>query len=244
MRWTTRADARPRLSSPARGRVLAPFWVAKYDREAAKAWDRFYRRTSVAPYKDRHYLDVNFPGAFDARRGVALEVGCGCGSAAAPILRDHDGWRVVAIDFAASAVERLRARRLDRVEVLLCDVVKDAPPCDGVDVVLCLFVLSSIAPGALQALCRSSGRRSSRVAGFCFEDYGRYDAAQLRFGKGQKVGDHRYVKADGTSCFYFDLDDVSELLAGRRPQSEARLPAEANRATDCVAGALRWRRRL
>ena len=118
---------------------------------------RFYRRTSVAPYKDRHYLDVNFPGAFDAPRGVALEVGCGCGSAAAPILRDHDGWRVVAIDFAASAVERLRARRLDRVEVLLCDVVKDALPCDGVDVVLCLFVLSSIAPGALPGVVAKLG---------------------------------------------------------------------------------------
>ena len=76
-----RADAEAVVA--AQGGVLAPFWVDKYDREAAKAWDRFYRRTSVAPYKDRHYLDVNFPGAFDAPRGVALEVGCGCGSAAA-----------------------------------------------------------------------------------------------------------------------------------------------------------------
>ena len=166
------------------------------------------------------------PGAFDARRGVALEVGCGCGSAAAPILRDHAGWRVVAIDFAASAVERLRARRLDRVEVLLCDVVKDALPCDGVDVVLCLFVLSSIAPGALPGVVAKLGAALRPGGRFLFRDYGRYDAAQLRFGKGQKVGDHRYVKADGTSCFYFALDDVSDAIRRfRRPQSEARLPA-------------------
>ena len=145
---------------------------------------------------------------------MAPEVGCGCGSAAAPILRDHAGWRVVAIDFAASAVERLRARRLDRVEVLLCDVVGCALPCDGVDVVLCLFVLSSIAPGALAGVVQKLGAALKPGGRLLFRDYGRYDAAQLRFGKGQKVGDHRYVKADGTSCFYFDLDDVSELFAG------------------------------
>ena len=225
-----RADAEAIVE--AQGGVLAPFWVDKYDREAAKAWDRFYRRTSVAPYKDRHYLDVNFPGAFDARRGVALEVGCGCGSAAAPILRDHDGWRVVAIDFAASAVERLRARRLDRVEVLLCDVVKDALPCDGVDVVLCLFVLSSIAPGALPGVVQKLGAALKPGGRLLFRDYGRYDAAQLRFGKGQKVGDHRYVKADGTSCFYFDLDDVSTLFAGFDVLSlKLDCRQEANRAT-------------
>ena len=66
----TRDDADAEAVVAAQGRVLAPFWVDKYDREAAKAWDRFYRRTSVAPYKDRHYLDVNFPGArHAARRG-------------------------------------------------------------------------------------------------------------------------------------------------------------------------------
>ena len=41
-----RADAEALIA--AQGGVLAPFWVDKYDREAAKAWDRFYRRTSVA----------------------------------------------------------------------------------------------------------------------------------------------------------------------------------------------------
>lgn len=216
----------------AQGDVLAPFWVKKYDREASKAWDRFYRRTSVAPYKDRHYLDAAFPGAFDAQSGVALEVGCGCGSAAAPILRDHHGWRVVAIDFAASAVERLRARLLERVEVCCVDVVADALPCDAVDVVLCLFVLSSIAPGDLPGLIAKLGAALKPGGRLLFRDYGRYDAAQLRFGKGQKVGAHRYVKGDATACYYFDLDDVAALFAGFDVLSlKLDCRQEANRAT-------------
>ena len=44
-----RADAEAVVA--AQGGVLAPFWVDKYDREASKAWDRFYRRTSVARTK-------------------------------------------------------------------------------------------------------------------------------------------------------------------------------------------------
>ena len=78
------------------------------------------------------------------------------------------------------------ARRLDRVEVLLCDVVKDALPCDGVDVVLCLFVLSSIAPGALPGVVQKLGAALKPGGRLLFRDYGRYDAAQLRSGRARK----------------------------------------------------------
>ncbi len=39
-----------------------------------------------------------------------------------------------------------------------------------------------------------------------FRDYGRYDAAELRFRRGQhKLADHFYVRSDGTRAFYFAL---------------------------------------
>ena len=94
------------------------------------------------------------------------------------------------------------------------------------------FVLSSIAPGALPGVVAKLGAALKPGGRLLFRDYGRYDAAQLRFGKGQKVGDHRYVKADGTSCFYFDLDDVSTLFAGFDVLSlKLDCRQEANRAT-------------
>ena len=53
----------------------------------------------------------------------------------------------------------------------------------------------------------------------------------------RKSARHRYVKADGTSCFYFDLDDVT-IVAGTHVLSlKLDCRQEANRATKTVAGA-------
>ena len=36
-----------------------------------------------------------------------------------------------------------------------------------------------------------------------FRDYGLYDHAQLRFGRGHKITDNFYVRQDGTRAYYF-----------------------------------------
>ena len=164
--------------------------------------------------------------------------------AAAPILRDHDGWRVVAIDFAASAAGTASCETAGPRggAPIPRDVVKDAlGTCDGVSSKTpstSLFVLSSIAPGMPQCTgdtCRSQGRalKAYRWPAKIVRDIeARYDAAQMRFGKGQKVGDHRTchpAKPDGTSCFYLNRVWTTfpnySRRGPRRPQSEARLPA-------------------
>ena len=40
-----------------------------------------------------------------------------------------------------------------------------------------------------------------------FRDYGLYDHAMLRFGKGHKISEHFYVRQDGTRAFYFSEGD-------------------------------------
>ena len=50
------------------------FWVKKYERSAAQYWDVFYRRNQRNFFKDRHYLDREFPMLADANLTV-LEVG-------------------------------------------------------------------------------------------------------------------------------------------------------------------------
>ena len=235
-------DAARREAGAARvaeqGDVLSPFWVAKYERESAKAWDKFYKRHADKAYKDRHYIDEAWAGAFAGERGLVVEVGCGCGNALFPVLEAHAGWRGVAVDFAASAIDLLKRRPdydASRVDAFTCDVVTDALPVadGGADVVVCLFVLSALSPETAPGVVRKL-RRALRPGGhLLFRDYGRYDEAQLRFAKGHRLGDNFYVKQDDTRCFYFDTADARSLFADGWDQVHLDFVCQqhANRAT-------------
>ena len=64
-------EARPSLGEPPAGWVYAPYtasrqvastyWTERFEREAAKNWDLFYRRHSDRFFKDRHYLAAEWP---------------------------------------------------------------------------------------------------------------------------------------------------------------------------------------
>ena len=231
-----RADGALRVA--AQGACLAPFWVAKYERESAGAWHAFYKRNADKAYKDRHYLDDEWSEAFAADSGLVVEVGCGVGNALFPVLASHPRWRGVAVDFAASAIDLLQRRPdydASRVDASTCDVVTDAlPVADGAaDVVVCLFVLSALSPETAPGVVRKL-RRALRPGGhLLFRDYGRYDEAQLRFAKGHRLGDNFYVKQDDTRCFYFDTADARSLFADGWDQVHLDFVCQqhANRAT-------------
>jgi len=208
------------------GAFLAPFWAAKYEADARKAWDRFYKKHG-ANYRDRHYIDEEWPGAFRAEAGVWLEVGCGNGAAVFPVLADHRGWRAVAVDFAQSAVDLVRADA--RFDGTRCR----AAVADGsVDVVTCLFVLSAMGPDARERAVANLWRALRPGGRLLFRDYGRYDHAQLRFAKGCRIAEDFYVKGDGTRVFYFDEDDVRRAFAAFEIIGVGlRCRQEVNRAT-------------
>ena len=76
----------------------------------AASWDAFHRQhAGVAFFKQRRYIVAEIPQL--AARGTeltVLELGCGNGSTCLPVLRANPEARVVACDFAASAVEAAR----------------------------------------------------------------------------------------------------------------------------------------
>ena len=49
----------------------------------------------------------------------------------------------------------------------------------------------------------------------------RFDEAQLRFRKGAKLSDHFYVRQDGTCSFFFQEQELRELLEGCEGQGIA-----------------------
>jgi len=53
---------------------ISPFWREKYERDARKYWDVFYKRHNDRFFKDRHYLDKEWGHYFcGAERKVILE---------------------------------------------------------------------------------------------------------------------------------------------------------------------------
>jgi tRNAThr (cytosine32-N3)-methyltransferase len=75
-----------------------------------------------------------------------------------------------------------------------------------------------------------------------FRDYGRFDEAQLRFDKGHLLGDHFYVKGDGTRVYYFTLEDVRRLMTGgsivkekekEDPSSSSSLSSSSSEVVSC-----------
>lgn len=214
-------DARRREGArvcAAQGACVSAFWRGEYERRAGRSWDAFYRRHGAAAYKDRHYLDAAWAGAFASERGLLVEVGCGCGNALLPALAAHPGWRGVAVDFAPAAIALLRARPdfdANRATAAVCDVVREPLPVQtqSADVCTCLFVLSALEPATRPRAVANMFAALRPGGAVLFRDYGRYDEAQLRYKPGRKLCDDFYVKQDGTRCFYFDLADVRACFA-------------------------------
>jgi hypothetical protein len=148
-------------------REAGKFWHEFYKRNK----DNFYKDRHYLHVVFPELLD---PPAVDSSDGCLhlLEVGCGVGNAILPLLDVNPHIRIHAIDFASSAIQILRSNpacnppssslssRLSqtplcqpRVLADVCNVVADPlpshvtdPAIGGMDVVLCMFVLSAIAP--------------------------------------------------------------------------------------------------
>ncbi|RHY44344.1 hypothetical protein DYB30_010294 [Aphanomyces astaci] len=154
-----------------------------------------------------------------------LEVGCGVGNAALPLLEVNPRLHVVAIDFADKAVELFRCQPLfdpSRCHVSVCDITKDPLPAiidaeHGVNFALFMFCLSALHPDKMQAAVQKIAD-AVKPGGKVYEtqhdmDTFSYHIAQLRFKPGHKLSDNFYVRQDNTRAYYFTTDEVRDLFA-------------------------------
>nr|GEW18985.1 methyltransferase-like protein [Tanacetum cinerariifolium] len=200
---------------------VTPFWKEKYERDAKKYWDVFYKRHQDRFFKDRHYLDKEWGHFFsDAEEKVILEVGCGAGNTIFPLAATYPGIYIHACDFSPRAVDLVKAHKdfqESKINAFPCDITTDdllnhVPP-SSVDIVTMIFVLSAVSPEKMH-LAMQNIKKILKPNGYVlFRDYATGDLAQERLTcKDQKISENFFVRGDGTRAFYFSEEFLKSLF--------------------------------
>ncbi|KAH1212409.1 hypothetical protein AAZX31_14G097100 [Glycine max] len=200
---------------------VSPFWREKYEREAKRYWDVFYKRHKDRFFKDRHYLDKEWGEYFSGGgRKVILEVGCGAGNTIFPVIASNPDAFVYACDFSPRAIELVKTHedfKESHVSAFVSDLTAD-DLCNeilpsSVDIVTMIFMLSAVSPEKMPLVLQNI-RKVIKPNGYVlFRDYATGDLAQERFSsKDQKISDNFYVRGDGTRAYYFSNEFLTNLF--------------------------------
>ena len=223
---------------------VSDFDKKRFNNDPAKWWNKFYGSNSANFFKNRKWLQQEFPVLKEAtRKGagrmVLLEVGAGAGNTAFPILKENDNeeLRVHACDFSKKAVEVMRKSEHYDEKFMQADVWDVAgtgenalPPGLGagsVDVVLMIFIFSALAPDQWQQAMRNIYTVLKPGGQVLLRDYGRGDLSQIRFKRDRWMQDNFYVRGDGTRVYFFDKDELECIWTGMVPQPPKESPGDA-----------------
>lgn len=73
------------------------------------------------------------------------------------------------------------------------------------------FVLSAITPEKMVQVLKNVFGVLCEGGLLLVRDYGLYDHAQLRFGRGHKIEENFYARQDGTRAYYFSEEKLCEV---------------------------------
>ena len=190
---------------------LSDFWRNKYESDARRCWDVFYHVNKTNFFKDRHYLDREWP-QLAAPNLKVLDLGCGVGNTTLPLLALNPSIALWSCDFAPNAVRLMKespgfdAQRCTAfVNDMTCEPLSDAVPACEMDLALLIFVLSAISPDKMVHSLQNLATVMRPGGQVLLRDYGIYDMAEIRLAeqKGHKISDNFYVRKDGTRAYYF-----------------------------------------
>ena len=108
-------------------RIVSEFQASKLEREAQRNWDLFYKRNETNFFKDRHWTTREFQEILqeecvtgdEKERNILLEVGCGVGNLAFPLIEEKVPLYFYCCDFSPRAVQFVKNNPLYN-EVRLC----------------------------------------------------------------------------------------------------------------------------
>ncbi|KAM4055932.1 methyltransferase [Hirsutella rhossiliensis] len=207
---------------------VSDFDKNRFNTDPAKWWNLFYKNNASNFFKNRKWLQQEFPvlaEVTDPRAGpkVVLEIGAGAGNTAFPVLANNRNphLKIHACDFSKTAVEVMRSHEAYDPEYMqadVWDVSADCLPPDveegSVDVAVMVFIFSALAPQEWSRAVGNVHRLLKPGGVVCFRDYGRGDLAQVRFRKGRYLDENFYIRGDGTRVYFFDRDELAGIWTG------------------------------
>ncbi|GJN74625.1 actin binding protein [Purpureocillium lilacinum] len=207
---------------------VSDFDKNRFNSNPAKWWNLFYKNNASNFFKDRKWLQQEFPILADVTKEDAgpvtvLEIGAGAGNTAFPVLANNKNpqLKIHACDFSKTAVDVMRNHEAYNTAHIQADVWDvsgdDLPPGleeGSVDVAVMVFIFSALSPTEWAQAVRNVHRVLKPGGLVCFRDYGRGDLAQVRFRKGRYLEENFYIRGDGTRVYFFDRDELSNIWSG------------------------------
>jgi len=199
----------------------------RFEANASKNWDDFYKTNTTNFFKDRHWILREFPELETWRKTnpekqmQILEIGCGVGNTTFPVLEEISNCFFHSFDFSATAVKLLKENTSfdpAKCNAFVLDVVhQDIPVKDNsIDIVIIIFVLSAISPEHFQSIVAKIHKALVPGGYVLIRDYGKGDMAEARFensSKVKKISESFYVRKDGTRAYYFSIEEMETLFA-------------------------------
>ena len=193
-------------------------------------WEKFHRMHSAGRFfKEKRYLTLEFPCLLDkgdVTSGLRVgEIGCGCGSALIPVLRENKSVQAVGCDVSETATQVFREMcqkagiENDRVElhVHASGKNKRSPfQDDSCDRMMIIFTLSAMRPSEMTGVLVEAKQALKEGGLLLIRDYGLYDMAQLRFPGSQLIDPESmvYQRADGTLSSFFSRQQLESMAKG------------------------------
>lgn len=215
-----------------------------YNSNPAKYWDIFYKNNRENFFKDRKWLQIEFPMLYEVTKAdynkpvTILEVGCGAGNTFYPILSQNENsqLKIVGCDYSKVAVDLVKNNQQyepNHKKGIAFSSVWDLANAEGdlpeylepesCDVVIMVFVFSALHPDQWRHAVNNLQKVLKPGGTILFRDYGRYDLAQVRFKKGRLLDDNFYIRGDGTRVYFFTEEELRDIFCQNGPFEEEKI---------------------
>lgn len=220
---------------------------ALFNANPAKYWDIFYKQNKENFFKDRNWLQIEFPSLYEVTSKdyqtptTILEIGCGAGNTFFPVLNQNqnENLKIFGCDYSKVAVDLVRSNesfkeQLEKGHAFSSvwdlanpegNIPDDMEP-NSVDIVIMVFVFSALHPNQWKQAVLNLAKVLKPGGQILFRDYGRYDLAQVRFKKGRLLEDNFYIRGDGTRVYFFTEEELETIFCQEGPFNKVKIATD------------------